>query len=279
MTAPPDKPTMMVMTKRILVLAYGVAAYLLFLVSFCYAIAFVGGFLVPHTVDRGIGDGTPAFAAIGINTALLGLFAVQHSVMARPWFKRWWTRFVPQAIERSTYVVLASLALLLLYWQWRTLPAVVWHVEAPAARLLLWTVFWAGWATVLAATFMIDHFELFGLQQVFHAWRGTVKQEKGFRATLLYRLVRHPLMLGFLLAFWATPTMTAGHLLFAAATTGYILIAIQFEERDLEATLGDSYRVYRRSVPMLVPGTRPRQSCPVAHRGTSAGSARAHSPK
>lgn len=271
MTARPGKPTMMVMTKRILVVAYGVAAYLLFLVSFCYAIAFVGGFLVPRTVDHGIGDGTPVIVAIGVNTALLGLFAVQHSVMARPWFKRWWTRFVPWPVERSTYVVLASLALLLLYWQWRTLPAVVWHVEAPAARLLLWTVFWAGWATVLAATFMIDHFELFGLQQVFNAWRGAVRQQTGFRATLLYRLVRHPLMLGFLLAFWATPTMTAGHLLFATGTTGYILIAIQLEERDLVATLGDSYRAYRRSVPMLVPGTRPRQSCPVAHRTTSAG--------
>ena len=141
------------MTKRFLVLAYGVGAYLLFLVSFCYAIAFVGGFVVPRTVDHGIGDGRPLPAAIAINTLLLGIFAVQHSVMARPWFKRWWTRFVPQSLERSTFVVLASLALLLLYWQWRTMPAVVWHVEAPAIRALLWVVFWLGWATVLAATF------------------------------------------------------------------------------------------------------------------------------
>ena len=266
MTVGSGESTMVVMTHRIAILGYGIVAYLLFLVSFCYAIAFVGGFLVPRTVDGGIGDGTPAVAAIGINTALLGLFAVQHSVMARPWFKRWWARFVPRPIERSTYVVLAGLALLLLYWQWRTLPAVIWHVEAPAARVAVWTLFWAGWGTVLAATFMIDHFELFGLRQVFTAWVGTAEQEDGFRATLLYRLVRHPLMLGFLVAFWATPTMTLGHLLFAAGTTGYILIAIQLEERDLVATLGDSYRVYRRSVPMLVPGTRPRQSCPVAHR-------------
>jgi protein-S-isoprenylcysteine O-methyltransferase Ste14 len=266
MTVGSGESTMVVMTHRTAILGYGIVAYLFFLVSFCYAIAFAGGFLVPRTVDNGIGDGTPAVAAIGINTALLGLFAVQHSVMARPWFKRWWTRFVPQPVERSTFVLLASLALLLLYWQWRTLPAVVWHVEWPAARVAVWTLFWAGWGTVLAATFMIDHFELFGLRQAFTAWRGTAEKETGFRATLLYRLVRHPLMVGFLVAFWAAPTMTVGHLLFAAGTTGYILIAIQLEERDLVATLGDSYRVYRRSVPMLVPGTRPRQSCPVAHR-------------
>jgi len=219
---------------------------------------------VPRTVDSGISDGSPAAAAIAINTALLGLFAVQHSVMARPWFKRWWTRFVPQPVERSTFVLLASLALLLLFWQWRTLPAAVWHVEWPAARMVVWTLFWAGWGTVLAATFMIDHFELFGLRQVFTAWRGTAEKETGFRATLLYRLVRHPLMVGFLVAFWAAPTMTAGHLLFAAGTTGYILVALQLEERDLVATLGDRYRVYQRSVPMLVPGLRPRQSCSVA---------------
>lgn len=259
------------MAKRILVLAYGVGAYLLFLVSFCYAIAFVGGFVVPRTVDHGIGDGRPLPAAIAINTLLLGIFAVQHSVMARPWFKRWWTRFVPQSLERSTFVVLASLALLLLYWQWRTMPAVVWHVEAPAIRALLWVVFWLGWATVLAATFMIDHFELFGLSQVITAWRGTVRPERGFRATMFYRLVRHPLMLGFLVAFWAAPTMTAGHLLFTVATTGYVLIAIRLEERDLVASLGDGYRVYRRSVPMLVPGLRPRSSCPVAHHSMPAG--------
>ena len=271
MTVGSGESTMVVMTHRIAILGYGIVAYLLFLVSFCYAIAFVGGFLVPQTVDSGIGDGTPAAVAIAINTALLGLFAVQHSVMARPWFKRWWARFVPRPIERSTYVVLAGVALLLLYWQWRTLPAVIWHVEAPAARVAVWTLFWAGWGTILAATFMIDHVELFGLRQVLTAWRGTAEQEGGFRATLLYRLVRHPLMLGFLVAFWATPTMTLGHLLFAAGTTGYILIAIQLEERDLVATLGDSYRVYRRSVPMLVPGTRPRQSCPVAHRSTPVG--------
>jgi protein-S-isoprenylcysteine O-methyltransferase Ste14 len=249
-------------TRNILVASYGVLSYLVFLVSFCYAIGFVGGIVVPRTVDHGI-DGAPFWSALLINTVLLGLFAIQHSVMARPAFKRWWTRFVPQVIERSTYVLLASLVLLLLYWQWRTVPAIVWQVDQPAVRVLLWTLFAAGWATVLAATFMIDHFELFGLRQVFTAWRGSPSREGGFRATLLYRLVRHPLMLGFLVAFWATPVMTAGHLLFAIGTTGYILIALQLEERDLVAELGDSYRVYRNSVPMLVPGLRPRRSCPV----------------
>lgn len=260
----PIRPTMVLMTVRVATLAYGIAAYLLFLVSFCYAVAFVGGFLVPHTVDHGVGDGHPVLA-IAVNTALLGLFAVQHSVMARPWFKRRWTRFVPHTMERSTYVVAASLVLLLMYWQWRTVAGVVWHVEWPVGRLMLWTLFWAGWAIVLAATFMIDHFELFGLRQVFTAWRGNTLHKNGFRATLLYRLVRHPLMAGFLIAFWATPTMTTGHLLFAAGTTGYILVALQLEEHDLEAELGESYRVYQRSVPMLVPGMRPRQSCPVVH--------------
>jgi protein-S-isoprenylcysteine O-methyltransferase Ste14 len=259
-------------TRRILAVGYGVLSYLVFLVSFCYAIGFVGGIVVPRTVDHGI-DGAPFGVALLINTVLLGLFAIQHSVMARPAFKRWWTRFVPPVIERSTYVLLASLVLLLLYWQWRTMPAVVWQVDQPAVRVLLWTLFAAGWATVLAATFMINHFELFGLRQVFAAWRAAPSGETGFRATLLYRLVRHPLMLGFLIAFWATPVMTAGHLLFAIATTGYILIALQLEERDLIAELGDSYRVYRNSVPMLVPGLRPRRSvqvttgCPV--RGPS----------
>ncbi|WP_319433662.1 methanethiol S-methyltransferase [Mycobacterium sp. RTGN5] len=249
-------------TLRILAVGYGVVSYLVFLVSFCYAIGFVGGIVVPRTVDHGI-DGAPFGVALLINTALLGLFAIQHSVMARPAFKRWWTRFVPPVIERSTYVLLASLVLLLMYWQWRTMAAVVWQVDQPAVRVLLWALFAAGWATVLAATFMINHFELFGLRQVFAAWLGSPSRATGFRATLLYRVVRHPLMLGFLIAFWATPVMTAGHLLFAIGTTGYILIALKLEERDLVAELGDSYRVYRNSVPMLVPGVRPRRSCPV----------------
>ncbi|MBB3603672.1 protein-S-isoprenylcysteine O-methyltransferase Ste14 [Mycolicibacterium sp. BK556] len=259
-------------TRRILAVGYGIASYVVFLVSFCYAIGFVGDIVVPRTVDHGI-DGAPFGVALAINTVLLGLFAVQHSVMARPAFKRWWTRIIPPVIERSTYVLLASLVLLLMYWQWRTMPAVVWQVDQPAVRVLLWTLFAAGWAIVLAATFMINHFELFGLRQAFAVWRGSPNRETGFRANLLYRLVRHPLMLGFLVAFWATPDMTAGHLLFALGTTGYILIALQLEERDLLAALGEDYRVYRNSVPMLVPGLRPHRSshittgCPV--RGPS----------
>jgi protein-S-isoprenylcysteine O-methyltransferase Ste14 len=260
-------------TRRILVVGYGVASYLVFLVSFCYAIVFVGGIVVPRTVDHGI-DGASLGEALVVNTLLLGLFAVQHSVMARPAFKRWWTRFVPPVIERSTYVLLASLVMLLMYWQWRTMPAVIWQVDQPAIRVALWTLFAAGWVTVLAATFMIDHFELFGLRQVWVAWRGSPRRATGFQATLLYRVVRHPLMMGFLVAFWAIPVMTAGHLLFAVATTGYILIAIRLEERDLVAELGDSYLVYRNSVPMLVPGVRPQRSCPVTG-ATSAGFSRA----
>jgi len=234
-----------------LAIGYGAVCYLAFVVAFLYAVGFVGAIVVPRTIDRGIA--APITEALAINVALLGVFAVQHSVMARPGFKRWWTRIVPQSIERSTYVLLSSAALLLLYWQWRSMPAVIWDVRQPAARLALWALFWVGWATVFAASFMVNHFDLFGLRQVYLAWRGKPYTDIGFRTRLLYRVVRHPLMLGFFIAFWATPTMTAAHLLFAVATTGYILIAVQLEERDLLATLGDQYRDYRRQVPMLLP--------------------------
>ncbi|VBA36059.1 hypothetical protein LAUMK191_01251 [Mycobacterium attenuatum] len=241
--------------KRYLIIGYGAGSYLLFVVAFLYAIGFVGNFVVPRTVDRGI---TASIGeAVAVNVVLLVAFAVQHSVMARPAFKRWWTRFVPQPIERSTYVLLSSAVLLLLYWQWRTMPAVIWDVGQPAARLVVWAVFWLGWAIVFASTFMINHFDLVGLRQVYLAWRAKPYTEVGFHTHLLYRLVRHPIMLGFIIAFWATPTMTAGHLLFSIATTGYILIALRLEESDLTATLGDRYRNYRRAVPMLVP--RPRR--------------------
>jgi protein-S-isoprenylcysteine O-methyltransferase Ste14 len=240
--------------KRYLIVGYGAACYLLFLVAFLYAIGFVGNFVVPRTVDHGIT--APIGEALAINLALLGVFAVQHSVMARQGFKRWWTRFVPPSIERSTYVWLASAALLLLYWQWRTMPTVIWDVRQPAGRVVVWALFWLGWAIVFASTFMINHFELFGLRQIYLAWRGQPYTDLGFRSHLLYRLVRHPLMLGFLIAFWSAPTMTAGHLLFSVGTTGYILIALQIEERSLIAALGDQYRNYRRDVPMLVPLTR-----------------------
>ena len=243
---------------RSLTLAYGVVCYLLFLAVFLYSIGFVGDLVVPRSVDQGPSAST--VAALSINVLLLGLFAVQHSVMARPAFKRWWTRFVPASIERSTYVLLASAVLALLFWQWRPLPAVIWDITWQPGRVLLWTLFWAGWATVLVSTFLINHFDLFGLRQVYLAWRGGTYTGLRFRTSMLYRAVRHPLMLGFLVAFWAIPTMTAGHLLFAAATTGYILIAIRLEERDLTVELGEPYRDYRTRVPMLIPGLRPRRN-------------------
>ena len=241
---------------RNLALSYATVSYLAFLAAFCYAIGFVGHLWVPRSVDDGVA--APIGRAVAVNVLLLGLFAAQHSVMARPAFKRWWTRFVPAPVERSTYVLFASLILFVLYWQWRTMPAVVWDVASTPVRLGVWALFWLGWVTVLAATFMINHFELFGLRQVLLAWRGKPHSDSGFRTPLLYRLVRHPLMLGFIVAFWAAPTMSAGHLLFAVGTTGYILIALQLEERDLVAALGAQYREYRRRVPMLIPHPRRR---------------------
>jgi protein-S-isoprenylcysteine O-methyltransferase Ste14 len=242
---------------RYLAIAYGAISYALFLVVFVYAIGFVGG-LTPRSVDHAITTST--IAAGVIDVLLLTLFAVQHSVMARPAFKRWWTRYVPQPVERSTYVLFASLVLALLLWQWRELPAVVWDVSWQPARLAVWALFWLGWAIVLASTFMINHFELFGLRQVFAVWRSRPQAETGFRTTLFYRVVRHPLNLGFIVAFWAAPTMTAGHLLFAAVTTAWILLAMQLEERDLTAALGARYAAYRDTVPMLVPGLRKRRT-------------------
>jgi len=238
--------------KRSLTIAYGAICYLIFLAAFLYAIGFVGNLVVPRSIDHGVA--APVVEAIVVNVLLLGLFAVQHTVMARPAFKRWWTRLVPKIVERSTYVLLSSLALFLLFWQWRTMPAVIWDVSWLPGRIGLWVVFALGWATVLVSTFMISHFDLFGLRQVYLAWRGDPYTDLEFRTSLLYRVVRHPLMLGFIVAFWATPTMTVGHLLFAGATTAYILIALQFEEHDLTVALGDQYREYRRRVPMLIPG-------------------------
>jgi len=239
------------MKTRVLFFVYGSLAYLLFLATFLYAIAFVGGFAVPTTLD---GIATTAFtSALAIDIALLGVFAVQHSVMARRWFKQWWTQRVPWAIERSTYVLAASLALDLLFWQWRPLGGSVWTIERPALRGVVWVLFGLGWVQVLVMTFYINHFDLFGLRQVWLHLLGRQYTRVGFATPPPYRFVRHPLYLGFMLAFWAAPTMTAAHLLFALVTTAYIVLAIQFEERDLAHEHGTSYQEYRRRVPMLFP--------------------------
>jgi protein-S-isoprenylcysteine O-methyltransferase Ste14 len=233
---------------------YGVGSYLIFLATFLYAIAFVGGFVVPSRLDGPQQTSLPA--ALAIDCGLLAVFAVQHSVMARRWFKERWTQIVPWTIERSTYVLCASLALLLVFWQWRPIGIPIWSVENGAGRVLLWTLFAAGWATVLAVTFLINHFDLFGLRQVWLPLIGRPYVRVPFRTPAPYRFVRHPLYFGFLLAFWMTPTMTLAHLVFAAGTTAYIVLAIQFEERDLVSEHGTAYERYRRTVPMLLPGRR-----------------------
>lgn len=232
-------------------LAYGLISYLAFLGSFVYSIGFVGDLLAPKTIDSG--PQVPTFEALAIDMLLLGGFAVPHSVMARPGFKRRWTRLVPPQVERSTYVLTSSLLLGLLFWQWRPLPRVVWDARLPSARTALSGLFWAGWLVVLASTFLIDHFDLFGLRQTSLYAAGRPYTPPPFRTRSLYRHVRHPIMLGFLIAFWATPTMTWGHLLFAAATTAYIAVGVRLEEKDLLGAHGVSYEDYRRRVPMLLP--------------------------
>jgi protein-S-isoprenylcysteine O-methyltransferase Ste14 len=223
----------------------------LFLGTFSYAIAFVGNLPVPKTIDTPSGDAWPM--ALLIDLGLLGLFAVQHSVMARRGFKRWWTRIIPESAERSTYVLIATALLALICWQWRAIPAPVWTVTDPSAVLLLKGLFWLGWGMVLLSTFLINHFELFGLRQVVaNLVRGSIPAPT-FYTPLLYRYVRHPLYLGFIIAFWAAPSMSVGHLVFAIACTGYILVGIWFEERDLIAQFGDRYRQYRTQVGMLLP--------------------------
>ena len=238
------------MIGRAAAVIYGLASYLIFSLSFAYTPAFIGNFLVPKTIDTGPDSGVAH--AILVDAILLGIFAIQHSVMARPAFKRWWMRIVPRSCERSTYVLISSLLLILIFWLWRPILTPVWDVEGwPAA--LLTAIFWMGWLIALASTFQIDHFELFGLRQVVDALRGAATRVQTFKTPILYRLVRHPLMLGLLLAFWATPHMTAGHLLFAVLSTAYVLVGVRLEERDLVAEFGTSYEQYRDRVPMLLP--------------------------
>jgi protein-S-isoprenylcysteine O-methyltransferase Ste14 len=236
---------------RVATFVYGVLCCSIFFGTFLYAAGFIGNFLVPKSIDSGRTG--PLSEALLFNAGLLAFFAIQHSVMARPWFKEVWTRFIPKPAERSTYVLLSSLALILLFWQWRPIGGLVWNVETPALRLALYALCAKGFLMVLISTFLINHFDLFGLRQVYLFLRGKEYTQLRFRTPILYRHIRHPLYLGWLLAFWATPTMTVAHLVFAVATTLYIFLAIQFEERDLTKLYGDKYRLYKERVPMIVP--------------------------
>jgi len=239
---------------RLTAFMYGLAAYLVFFVTFLYAIGFVSGLVVPKTIDTGAI--VPLAEAFIVNVLLMSLFAVQHSVMARKQFKQWWTQYVPKSVERSTYVLLASLALLLLFWQWRPISSVVWQVADPQLAMAVTALSFVGWLLVLTSTFLINHFELFGLHQVVNNLAGRGMPEPRFKTPVLYKVVRHPIYLGFIIAFWITPVMTVGHLLFAAVTTAYIFVGIALEERDLAELFGDEYRRYRQRVSMLIPWRR-----------------------
>jgi methanethiol S-methyltransferase len=236
---------------RIIAFLYGMASYVVFFVTILYAIGFVSGLAVPKTIDTGAA--VPLPEALVVNLLLMSIFAIQHSVMARKPFKRWWTQFVPASVERSTYVLFSSAALILLFGQWRPIPTVVWQIDHPQIAIAVMALSFAGWLIVFTSTFLINHFELFGLHQVANNLSGRAMPAPRFRAPLYYKFVRHPIYLGFIIAFWAAPTMTAGHLLFAAVTTAYIVVGILLEERDLVDLFGDDYRRYKERVSMLVP--------------------------
>ncbi len=236
---------------RFIAFLYGLASYVVFFVTILYAIGFVSGLVVPKTIDTG--TVVPLAEALVVNLLLMSVFAIQHSVMARKPFKRWWTRFVPASVERSTYVLFASLALVLLFWQWRPIPALVWQIADPQIAMAVMGLSLVGWVIVFTSTFLINHFELFGLHQVANNLAGRSMPVPRFRTPLYYQFVRHPIYLGFIIAFWAAPTMTAGRMLFAAVTTAYIVVGILLEERDLVDLFGDEYRRYKDRVSMLVP--------------------------
>ncbi len=244
--------------KKVIILIYGALAYIIFLIAFLYAIGFIGNIYVPKTIDSGIEPSV--IIAILTNTILLSVFALQHSIMARPAFKKWFTTIISPAIERSTYILLSSLALLLIYWQWQPITTIVWEAESKVAINILTGIFFLGWIIVLLSTFMINHFELFGLAQIFDYLKNKQTPNPKFQTNYFYKIVRHPIMLGFLIAFWATPTMTVGHLLFTIVTTIYILIAVKYlEERDLKKIIGEQYETYQKEVPMLIPFTKRQQ--------------------
>lgn len=244
--------------KKFIAFIYGIIAYLVFLIASLYAIGFVGNFIVPKSIDSG--TETTFLQALLVNALLLSVFAIQHSVMARPAFKKWITSIISPAIERSTYVLLSSLALILMYWKWQPMKAIIWEAENETVALVLTGVFFLGWLVVFLSTFMINHFELFGLKQIFDNLKNKLTENPKFQTNYLYKIVRHPIMLGFIIAFWATPLMTVGHLIFAIITTLYILIAVKYlEEKDLRKSIGKEYEEYQKEVPMIVPFTKKRK--------------------
>ncbi len=241
--------------KKSIILLYGILAYFVFLIAFLYAIGFVGNIIVPKSIDSG--TETTLFSSILINVVLLSVFALQHSIMARPAFKKWFTAIISPAMERSTYILLSSLALMLIYWQWQPITIVVWETDSKIAINILTGIFFLGWLIVLLSTFMINHFELFGLAQIIDNLKNKQTPNPKFQTNYLYKIVRHPIMLGFIIAFWATPKMTVGHLLFTIVTSIYILIAVKYlEEKDLKKFIGDKYEAYQNEVPMIIPFTK-----------------------